>query len=165
MGTGRIAAAFIFVGLALFCVASSLQSEPGNNPSVKLNPLALAYAKELIENGRVVLDRKGACAKNRLSTEPESEFIRQHGFVDYAKWYLAIDERYSKNTKRRYKFSYGDFKNVHRCALLAIASRARQYGYSEIETAAAEPTRVIENKHGKSGRALPHSPAVAGAPD
>jgi hypothetical protein len=60
------------------------------------------------------------------------------------KWYLGIDERYGVNTKRRYKFPYGDLKNVHRCGLLAVRARARQYGYTEIESAAAELERAIK---------------------
>jgi hypothetical protein len=48
------------------------------------------------------------------------------------------------NTKRRYKFPYGDLKNVHRCGLLAVRARARQYGYTEIESAAAELERAIK---------------------
>jgi hypothetical protein len=111
---------------------------------VKLNTTALVYAKELISKGQVVLDRKGAWAKDRPSTELENEFIRQHGFGEYAKWHLGIDDRYAENTKRRYKFPYGDFKNVHRCGVLAVQSRAGEYRYSEIENAAAQLREMVE---------------------
>lgn len=111
---------------------------------VNLNSTALAYAKELISKGHVVLDRKGAWAKDRPSTELENEFIRQHGYGEYAKWHLGIDNRYTENTKRRYKFPYGDFKNVHRCGVLAVQSRAGEYNYSAIENAAAQLREMIE---------------------
>jgi hypothetical protein len=91
-----------------------------------------------------VLDPKGAWGKDRPSTEFENEFIQQHGFGEYAKWYLGIDERFPENTKRRYKFPYGDFKNVHRCAVLAIQSRAGEYRYSGIENAAAQLRGLLE---------------------
>ena len=113
---------------------------------IKLNPAALRYATELINNGRVVRDRKGAWAKDRPSTKLENDFIRQHGFGEYAKWHLGIDERYAENTKRRYKFPYGDFKNVHRCGVLAVKARGRQYGHADIENAAAELERAIKEK-------------------
>jgi len=113
--------------------------------SIKLNENAFAFAARLIKEGHVIADGKGAWSKHRPSADEENQFIRLHGFGDYAKWHLGIDERYVANTKRRYKFPYGDFKNVHRCRLLAARSRARQYGYTEIENAAAALEREIRN--------------------
>src|SRR4029077_20104886 len=145
-------AAFIAVGFVLFCAVSSVRGEPENIPSVRLNPIALAYAKQLITGERVVIDRKGAWANDRPSTELDNEFIRVHGFSEYAKWHLGIDDRYRENTKQRYKFPYGDFKNVHRCGLLAAKARARQYGYTEIENAAAKLERAIGMQPKSNGR-------------
>ena len=68
----------------------------------------------------------------------ENEFIRVHGFSQYARWHLGIDERHPENTKARYKFPFGDFENLHRCGLLAVRSRARQFGHPDIEAAAAQ---------------------------
>ena len=48
-----------------------------------------------------------------------------------------MDERYAVNTKRRYKFPYGDFTNAHRCGLLAVKARAAEHKYHDIEDAAA----------------------------
>jgi hypothetical protein len=139
-----IALSFIAFGYAFLSAVSSVCGESENASILRLNPAALAYAKELVSEGRVVIDRKGAWAKDRPSTSLENEFIRQHGFSEYAKWHLGIDERYGENTKRRYKFSYGDFKNVHRCGVLAVQSRAGEYNYSEIESAAAKVREMIE---------------------
>ena len=86
----------------------------------------------------------------------ENEFIRAHGFAEYAKWYLGVDERYAVNTKRRYKFPYGDFTNVHRCGLLAVKARAQQYGYAEIENAAAELEHKLESQPNASHSAANH---------
>jgi hypothetical protein len=144
MRTKGIQAAFSAVGFVLLCAVSSVRGEPENIPSVRLNPIALAYAKQLTTGGRVVIDRKGGWAKDRPSIELENEFIRVHGFNEYAKWHLGIDDRYPENTKRRYKFPYGDFKNVHRCGVLAVQTRALEYRYSEIEAAAAQLRAMIE---------------------
>jgi hypothetical protein len=116
---------------------------------IKLNPAALKYAMDLVNNGRVVLDQKGAWAKDRLSTELENDFVHHHGFSEYAKWHLGIDGRYPENTKRRYKFPYGDFKNVHRCALLAVKARAHQYRHTEIENAADRLLEMLVSRHGR----------------
>jgi hypothetical protein len=114
--------------------------------SIKLNENASAFAAQLIKEGHVITDGKGAWRGHRPSANEENEFIRVHGFGEYAKWHLGIDDRYPENTKSRYKFPYGDFKNVHRCGLLAAKARARQYGYTEIENAAAELERGLKSK-------------------
>jgi hypothetical protein len=109
MRTRAIRVAFIVVGFALLSISPAC-GEPENISSVKLNPTALTYAKELISGGHVVLDRKSAWAKDKPSTELENEFIRQRGFGEYAKWHLGIDGRYPDNTKRRYKFPLWRFQ-------------------------------------------------------
>jgi hypothetical protein len=130
-----------FVAVAiLFCAISVLAQ---TRKSVHLNEGAFAFAVRLINDGHVIADGKGAWSKHRPSADQENEFIRLHGFGEYAKWHLGIDERYPENTKRRYKFPYGDFKSVHRCGLLAVKARAHQYGYIEIENAAADLERAI----------------------
>ncbi len=134
------------LAVALILLSSTLSATDSDHEKfeqVRLNDAALAYAKKLINEGHVVLDRKGAWAKGRPSTELENEFIRQHGFGEYAKWYLGVDERYAENTKRRYKFPYGDFRNVHRCGVLAVNARARQYAHADIENAAAQLLEII----------------------
>src|SRR5258707_5449192 len=74
----------------------------------------------------------------------ENEFIDAEGFAEYGKWHLGIDDEADENTKRRYKFPYGDFKKVHRCAVLSAESRAGQYRHFDIEHAAAHLHGMIE---------------------
>jgi hypothetical protein len=117
----------------------------GPHDHIKLNQNALPFAEELINESRVVADGKGAWSEHRPSPDKQNEFIRLNGFGEYAKWHLGLDDRYPQNTKRRYKFPYGDFQSVHRCGLLAVKARAHQYGYVEIEKAAAELERMMKN--------------------
>jgi hypothetical protein len=119
-----------------------VRAEPRNG--IELNENAFTFAAELIKEGRFIGDRKGAWSEHRPSAVEENEFIRVHGFGEYAKWHLGIDRRFPESSKRRYKFPYGDFKNIHRCALLAVKARARQYGYAEIESAATQLRAMIE---------------------
>ncbi|HJW38776.1 MAG TPA: hypothetical protein VJ420_09180 [Candidatus Udaeobacter sp.] len=129
------------------CVAIAILLYPSrgvfaqSRGTIKLNKDASAFAARLIKEGHVITDGKGAWSKHRPSADEENEFIRLHGFGEYAKWHLGIDERYGANAKRRYKFPYGDFMNVHRCGVLAVRSRAAEYRYSDIEDTA---TRLIE---------------------
>ena len=116
--------------------------------TVKLNENAFAFAKELITQGRAVVDKKNSWRVHHPMAEEENEFIRVHGFAEYGKWHLGIDETHAEGTKARYKFPFGDFQNIHRCALLAIRSRALQYDYSDIENAAIQLTEIISSKRG-----------------
>ena len=136
--------AFVYsvaIAVSLFAIAAVADQ---SRQSIELNETAYTFAMELIKEGQVVADGKGGWTKHRPSADEENEFIRLHGFAQYAKWHLAIDRRFSENSKRRYKFPYGDFTNVHRCGLLAVKARARQYGYAEIGNAAAELDRAIK---------------------
>ena len=131
----------VAIAVSLFAIgAVAAQSRK----SIELNEIAFTFARELIKDGQIVADGKGAWTKHRPSADEENEFIRLHGFAQYAKWHLGIDRRFPENSKRRYRFPYGDFKNVHRCGLLAAKARARQYGYAEIGNAAEELDRAIK---------------------
>jgi hypothetical protein len=123
--------------------------------ATKLNQIAFESCKELIRRGRVIIDKKGAWGQHQPSPEEENEFIRVHGFEEYAKWHLGIDEGRPEATKARYKFPCGDFKNVHRCALLAVKSRAAQFNYDEIEKAASDLLQLIGMQRSYGATPLP----------
>src|SRR4030095_11077482 len=136
--------AFVYsIAIAVFVFASAAVAAQSLK-SIELNEKAFTFAAELFKEGQVVADGKGEWTKHRPSADEENEFIGIHGFAEFAKWHLGIDRRFPENTKRRYKFPYGDFKNVHRGGLLAVKARARQYGYTENENAAAELDRAIK---------------------
>jgi hypothetical protein len=116
---------------------------------MKVNENAVAFASQLIQEGHLIADRKGAWREHKPSPDVENEFIRTHGFAEYAKWHLGVDERYAVNTKRRYKFPYGDFTNVHRCGLLAVKARAAEHKYHDIEDAAARLMRMTPHGVGE----------------
>jgi hypothetical protein len=133
----------IAIAISLFAIGAVVAQ---SRRSTQLNDDALTFAAELVQKGHFIADRKGAWTEHRPSADEENEFIRLHGFAGYAKWHLGIDIRFPENTKRRYKFPYGDFKNVHRCGLLAVKARASQHGYAEIENAATELDRSIKRQ-------------------
>jgi hypothetical protein len=132
--------------LAATILITTAASSFGQSGKLKLNENAFAYAKELIAQGCVVIDKKNAWRGHRPSAKEENAFIHAHGFAEYGKWRLGIDEAYTEGTKARFKFPFGDFKNIHRCALLAIKSRAHQFGYIDIENAAIQLTEMINSK-------------------
>jgi hypothetical protein len=147
MRTSTLREAAVFLGFVLVCaVLPNVGSTEQPGGIVKLNRKAFEYAQELIKQGHVIADSHGDWSQHQPSAEEENEFIRQHGLEEYAKWHLGVDERYAENTKARYKFPYGDFKDVHRCALLAARSRAAQYRHYDIENAAGSLAGIIGSR-------------------
>ena len=112
--------------------------------AVTLNKTAFNHAKVLISEGQFVFDERDAWSEHQPSTQQENEFIRLHGFGEYAKWHLGMDDEEPEDNKRRYKFPYGDFNKVHRCGVLSAESRAGQYKHYDIENAAAHLHGMID---------------------
>jgi hypothetical protein len=104
---------------------------------MKLNQTAYDHAQRFVEGGHAVLDERDDWSEHQPSAEEENRFIEEHGWREYGTWHLGIDETHNEETKARYRFPYGDFQDVHRCAVLSAESRAGQYKHTEIELAAA----------------------------
>jgi hypothetical protein len=105
--------------------------------AVKLNESAFEFAKDRIESGDYVIDERDAWSEHQPDADEENELIETEGWEEYARWHLGIDDEANVETKAHYKFPYGDFEDVHRCAVLAAESRAGQRKYEDIEFAAA----------------------------
>jgi hypothetical protein len=112
--------------------------------AVKLHKKGFDNGKRLVKEGKAVADERDAWSEDQPSAEEENEFIRKHGYGEFGKWHLGIDDQQPENTKRHYKFPYGDFINVHRCGVLSAESRAGQYKYFDIERAAAHLHGMID---------------------
>src|SRR5260221_14571465 len=97
--------------------------------AVRLSERSFEFAKKLIDERRVVLDVRDA--------QQENEFIQEHGFSEYGRWYLGVDDEYAEDNKSRHKFPYGDFKNAYRCGVISAEVQAAQRKYADIEVAAA----------------------------
>lgn len=112
--------------------------------AAKLNERVFDHAKSLIWTGRYVIDGRDAWSENQPSVQKENEFIRQHGYAEYARWHLGIDDEHDEDTKGRCKFPYGDCEKVHRCGLLAVESRAGQTKILQHKTRGGPSARHVE---------------------
>jgi hypothetical protein len=130
--------------------------------AVTLNPRAYEHAKELINEGRFVFDERDAWSEHQPSAEEENEFIRRHGFAEYGKWYLGINDEKPEETKGHYEFPYGDFKKVHRCGVLTAESRAGQYKHYDIENAAAHLHGMLDARKAASAPKRPRAASRGG---
>ncbi|MFE5031778.1 hypothetical protein [Streptomyces sp. NPDC056683] len=114
--------------------------------TVKLNATAFNHAKKLTEEDRIVLDDRDEWSEHRPPAADENAYLEEHGFDEYARWYLGIDDEMGEETKGRYKFPYGDFERVHRCGVLSAEVRAAQQKYADIENAAAHLHGMLDGR-------------------
>lgn len=118
--------------------------------AIKLNRRAYDHARQLIEAGRYVLDDRDQWSEHQPSSQDENQFIAEHGFSEYAKWYLGIDTEQDEDNKGRYRFPYGDFEKVHRCGVLSAESRAAQYKHEDIAGAVAHLHGMLDAVRARS---------------
>ena len=120
--------------------------------AVRLHDPGYNHAKRLIADQKVTLDARDDWSEHQPSAADENAFIEAHGYAEYGRWHLGIDDERPDDTKGHYKFPYGDFQAVHRCAVLAAESRAGQREYSDIELAAAHLHGALDALRGASTR-------------
>ncbi len=102
--------------------------------SYSVNERAVARARELIDARQYVLDSDWGAVQPRAAEE--NAFLRSHSWEEYADWHLGLTDGATEHTKARYAFVYGDFRRVHRSALIACVYRAAEWRHKDIELAA-----------------------------
>ena len=112
--------------------------------TVKLNPTALTHARRLVEEGAVVRDERDAWSEDAPSAADENAFIDKNGYSEFGERFLGVDDEKNHDTKGHYSCSFGDFRKVHRCAVISLESRAAQNDHDEIATAAKNLLELID---------------------
>ena len=99
-----------------------------------VNEAAVKRARELIRARQYVLDSDWG------DVQPDAEagnaFLESHSWEEYAAWHLGLTEGANDETKARHAFIYGDFRRVHRTALIACVYRAAEWRHKKVELAA-----------------------------
>jgi hypothetical protein len=104
--------------------------------SYTLNEASVARARELIDARQYVL--QSVWGDVQPSTDDENAYLESHSWEEYASWHLALTDGANEETKARHGFVYGDFRRVHRSALIACQFRAAEWRHKTIELAAHE---------------------------
>jgi hypothetical protein len=114
--------------------------------SYSVNPAAVAHAEKLIDGRRYVLDSDWG------DVQPEADetnaFLERHSWEEYAAWHLGLTEGANEETKARHAFVYGDFRRVHRSALIACQFRAAEWRHKDVELAAHELLQRLDRLTG-----------------
>jgi len=104
--------------------------------AIRVNQEALEHAENLIKGRQY--EKESEWSQAQPSADEENEFIDENGWKAFARWHLAYDSDEPEETKKRYRFPFGDFKMLHRSALVAAKQRAGQQSYDNVERAADE---------------------------
>ena len=112
--------------------------------SYTVNEAGLAKARALIEARRYVV--KSNWGDSQPDTDAENRFLEKHSWDEYSAWHLALTDGANDETKARYGFVFGDFKRVHRSALIACHFRAAEWFHKEIELAAHDLLQLLDKR-------------------
>ena len=112
--------------------------------TIKINDTALRHARQLIKDARIARDSRDDWSEHAPSTDDENAFLDKHGHAEYSKWFLGVDDEHPDDQKGHYKFPIGDFKKIHRCAVISAESRAGQYDYDDIRDALGKLLEKID---------------------
>ena len=111
--------------------------------SYTVNPKAVAKAERLIDAHQVVLESDWGDVQP--SAQAENAFLKSHSWDEYAAWHLALSDGAGEETKGRYAFAYGDFRRLHRSALIACVYRASEWKHKAVELAAHDLLQRLDD--------------------
>ena len=114
--------------------------------SYTLNPRAVARARKLIDARQYVLDSDWG--EVQPDAEDENRYLDSHGWDDYAEWHLGLTDGANDETKARHAFVYGDFRRVHRSAVIACVYRAAEWRHKAVELAAHDLLQHLDRVAG-----------------
>lgn len=111
-----------------------------------LNEAAVEAARKLIDARQYVLDSDWGDVQP--DAEAQNSYLQSHDWADYSRWHLGLTEGADDDTKARYAFVYGDFRRIHRTALIACVYRASQWRHKAVELAAHDLLQYLDKAAG-----------------
>ena len=111
-----------------------------------VNDAAVEHAKQLIEARQYVLDSDWGEVQPRA--DDQNAYLEKHSWEEYGAWHLGLTDGPGDETKARYAFVFGDFRRIHRTALIASVYRASEWRHKAIELAAHDLLQYLDTKAG-----------------
>ena len=110
--------------------------------SYSVNPAGVEHARKLVDSRQYVLRSEWGQVQPRATDE--NAFLEKHSWEEYAQWFLGLTDGAPDHTKARYAFVYGDFRRLHRMALIACVYRAAEWRHKEVELAAHDLLQYLD---------------------
>ena len=114
--------------------------------SYSVNQAAVDRCRELIDKKQYVLDSDWG--EVQPGAEAQNSYLESHSWDEYAGWHLGLTEGANDETKARFAFVYGDFRRVHRTALIACVYRASEWRHKDVELAAHDLLQLLDRTSG-----------------
>ena len=111
-----------------------------------LNERAMDRARDLIAGRQYVL--RSDWGEVQPTADDENRFLGRNDWDDYAAWHLGLTDGANDGTKARYAFVFGDFRRIHRSAIIACHFRAAEWRHKAIELAAHELLQLLDERAG-----------------
>ena len=111
-----------------------------------VNADAVENARRLIDRRQYVLRSDWGEAQPRA--EDQNGYLKRHSWDEYAAWHLGLTDGANDETKARYAFVLGDFRRIHRTAIIACHFRAAEWRHKDVELAAHELLQYLDEKSG-----------------
>ena len=108
--------------------------EAGRSPDMakyRVNNAGVAYAKDLIASRHYIV--RSRWTDVQPSASDQNEYLQSHSWAEYGRWHLAINDKAGEETKSRFAFGFGDFRRIHRSAIIACYFRAAEWDHKEVE--------------------------------
>jgi hypothetical protein len=112
----------------------------------EVNTAAVEKARALIAARQYVLDSDWSDVQPDAGAA--NAFLERHSWADYAAWHLGLTDGANDGTKARYAFVYGDFRRIHRTALIACVYRASEWRHKQVELAAHDLLQELDRAAG-----------------
>ncbi len=108
----------------------------------EVNPAAVAKARQLIESRQYVLDSDWG--EVQPDAAAQNAYLETHSWDEYGQWHLGLTEGATDETKARHAFVFGDFRRLHRTALIASVYRASEWRHKDVELAAHDLLQLLD---------------------
>ena len=123
--------------------------QAGRMAKYSMNPDGVRRVRELIDARQYVLDSDWGDVQPDAAAQ--NAYLERHSWADYSGWHLGLTEGAGEETKTRYAFVAGDFRRVHRSALIACVYRASEWRHKDVELAAHELLQHLDRTTGLTG--------------
>jgi hypothetical protein len=114
--------------------------------SYSVNHDAVRHLEQLVDRRQYVLDSDWG--QVQPGADAQNAYLANHSWEDYARWHLGLTEGAGDETKARYAFVAGDFRRVHRSALIACVYRASEWRHKDVELAAHDLLQRLDARSG-----------------
>lgn len=114
--------------------------------SYEVNDAAVGHARQLIDARQYVLDSDWGDVQP--GADAQNDYLERHEWSEYAAWHLGLTVGANDDTKARYAFVCGDFRRVHRSALIACVYRASEWRHKTVELAAHDLLQHLDHTSG-----------------